>query len=190
MIKKAEDTEADTAEQSAIKLRAQQQSSNALVLTDQRPVNGTPTSSQLTLVKVPTTSSYPVCFSVFSLFIFQNITIAFFLALEPINGILHLLLWYGLDWNLLSLQTKWQDSADQELSQTNGTLNKVDSSPPAPDLLGDLLGPLAIEGPPSVTAQNPHSKMSEVDGVPNAVEGGAIVPVGEQTNSVQVLFFF
>lgn len=136
LIKKAEDTEADTAEQSAIKLRAQQQSSNALVLTDQRPVNGTPSSSQLTLVKVPNISSYP-------------------------------------------------DSTDHELSQTNGTLSKVDSSPPEPDLLGDLLGPLAIEGPPSVVAQVPQSVMSDVDGVPNAVEGGAIVPVGEQTNSVQ-----
>uniref|UniRef100_A0A0A0KDI7 AP-2 complex subunit alpha n=1 Tax=Cucumis sativus TaxID=3659 RepID=A0A0A0KDI7_CUCSA len=136
LIKKAEDTEADTAEQSAIKLRAQQQSSNALVLTDQRPVNGTPTSSQLTLVKVPNMSSYP-------------------------------------------------DSTDHELSQTNGTLSKVDSSPPEPDLLGDLLGPLAIEGPPSAVAQAPQSVMSNVDGVPNAVESGAIVPVGEQTNSVQ-----
>lgn len=53
MIKKAEDSEADTAEQSAIKLRAQQQSSNALVVTDQRPVNGMPAGSQLGLVKVP-----------------------------------------------------------------------------------------------------------------------------------------
>lgn len=52
------------------------------------------------------------------------------------------------------------------------------------------MGPLAIEGPPSVVAQVPQSVMSDVDGVPNAVEGGAIVPVGEQTNSVQVLFFF
>lgn len=81
LIKKAEDTEADTAEQSAIKLRAQQQSSNALVLTDQRPVNGTPSSSQLTLVKVPNISSYPVCFFVFSSLNFQNITIALFLTL-------------------------------------------------------------------------------------------------------------
>ncbi|KAG7035965.1 AP-2 complex subunit alpha-2 [Cucurbita argyrosperma subsp. argyrosperma] len=136
LIKKAEDTEADTAEQSAIKLRAQQQSSNALVLTDQRPVNGTPSSNQLTLVKVPTTSSYP-------------------------------------------------DSTDQELSQTNGTLNKVDSSFPAPDLLGDLLGPLAIEGPPSFTAPASQNMTAEVDGFPNAVEAGAIVPVGEQANSVQ-----
>ncbi|XP_022943465.1 AP-2 complex subunit alpha-1-like [Cucurbita moschata] len=136
LIKKAEDTEADTAEQSAIKLRAQQQSSNVLVLTDQRPVNETPSSSQLTLVKMPNIGSYP-------------------------------------------------DSTDQEVSHTNGTLNKVDSSPPAPDLLGDLLGPLAIEGPPSVTAQAPQNIMSDMDGVANAVDGGAIVPVGEQTNSVQ-----
>ncbi|KAG6570839.1 AP-2 complex subunit alpha-2, partial [Cucurbita argyrosperma subsp. sororia] len=136
LIKKAEDTEADTAEQSAIKLRAQQQSSNVLVLTDQRPVNETPSSSQLTLVKMPNIGSYP-------------------------------------------------DSTDQEVSHTNGTLNKVDSSPPAPDLLGDLLGPLALEGPPSVTAQAPQNIMSDMDGVANAVDGGAIVPVGEQTNSVQ-----
>ncbi|XP_022986236.1 AP-2 complex subunit alpha-1-like [Cucurbita maxima] len=136
LIKKAEDTEADTAEQSAIKLRAQQQSSNVLVLSDQRPVNETPSSSQLTLVKMPNIGSYT-------------------------------------------------DSTDQEVSHTNGTLNKVDSSPPAPDLLGDLLGPLAIEGPTSVTAQAPQNIMSDMDGVANAVDGGAIVPVGEQTNSVQ-----
>lgn len=88
-----------------------------------------------------------------------------------------------------SLKTQWQDAADQELSQTNGTLNKVDSSPPAPDLLGDLLGPLAIEGPPGATAQAQQNIMSEMDGVPNAAEGRAIVPIGEQQNSVQVLFF-
>ncbi|CAN1252629.1 AP-2 complex subunit alpha-2 [Linum perenne] len=57
LIKKAEDTEVDTAEQSAIKMRAQQQMSNALVVTDQRPANGTPSPpivGQLSLVKVPT----------------------------------------------------------------------------------------------------------------------------------------
>ena len=57
MIKKAEDTEADTAEQSALKLRAQQQTSNALVVTDQRPANGTPPVSELGLVKVPSMSN-------------------------------------------------------------------------------------------------------------------------------------
>ena len=57
MLKKAEDTEADTAEQSAIKLRAQQQTSNALVVTDQHPANGYPPVSQLGLVKVPSIST-------------------------------------------------------------------------------------------------------------------------------------
>ena len=56
LIKKAEDTEADTAELSAIKLRAQQQASNALVVTDQRPVNEAPQVSQLGMVKIPSTS--------------------------------------------------------------------------------------------------------------------------------------
>lgn len=65
MIKKAEDTEVDTAEQSAIKLRAQQQSqtSNALVVTDQSHANGAPPVSQLGLVKMPSTSSNVVSIS-------------------------------------------------------------------------------------------------------------------------------
>lgn len=56
MIKKAEDAEGDTAEQSALKLRAQQQPSNALVVTDQRPSNGEPPPvfvGQLSVVKAP-----------------------------------------------------------------------------------------------------------------------------------------
>ena len=55
LIKKAEDTEIDTAEQSAIKLRAQQQAqtSNALVVTDQPTANGIPPANQLGLVKMP-----------------------------------------------------------------------------------------------------------------------------------------
>ncbi|GMI74329.1 hypothetical protein like AT5G22780 [Hibiscus trionum] len=56
LIKKAEDTEGDTAEQSAIKLRAQQQPSNALVVTDQRPANGAPppvSVGHLSVVKAP-----------------------------------------------------------------------------------------------------------------------------------------
>jgi AP-2 complex subunit alpha len=57
LIKKAEDTEADTAEQSAIKLRAQQlQNSNALVVTDQRPSNGAPPVNQPNPVKIPITT--------------------------------------------------------------------------------------------------------------------------------------
>lgn len=56
LIKKAEDTDTDTAELSAIKLRTQQQSSNALVVTDQRPANGVPQGSQLGMVMIPSTS--------------------------------------------------------------------------------------------------------------------------------------
>ncbi|MED6169109.1 hypothetical protein PIB30_018240 [Stylosanthes scabra] len=56
-MKKAEDTEVDMAEQSAIKLRAQQrsQTSNTFVVQDQRPANGTPPLpvGQLGLVKMP-----------------------------------------------------------------------------------------------------------------------------------------
>ncbi|MBA0854140.1 hypothetical protein Goshw_026502, partial [Gossypium schwendimanii] len=56
LIKKAEDAEADTAEQSALKLRAQQQPSNALVVADQHPSNGEPPPvfvGQLSVVKAP-----------------------------------------------------------------------------------------------------------------------------------------
>ena len=66
MIKKAEDTEVDTAEQSAIKLRAQQQVSNALVVTDQRPANGTPLVGQLSLLKVPSMTNNTVSAFFFS----------------------------------------------------------------------------------------------------------------------------
>lgn len=61
LIKKAEDIETDTAEQSAIKLRAQQQISNALVVTDQHPPNGTPPPvGSLSLVKVSSMSTTSV----------------------------------------------------------------------------------------------------------------------------------
>ncbi|KAG2670855.1 hypothetical protein I3760_14G106600 [Carya illinoinensis] len=138
LIKKAEDTEVDTAEQSAIKLRAQQQTSSALVVTDQHPANGTPPSTQLGLVKMPSMSS-------------------------------------NVD----------QSLAEQGLSHENGTLSIVDPQPPSADLLGDLLAPLAIEGPPSSDVQSQQNIVSGLEDVPNAVEATAIVPVGEQTNSVQ-----
>ncbi|OMO58285.1 hypothetical protein CCACVL1_25502 [Corchorus capsularis] len=133
LIKKAEDAEIDTAEQSAIKLRAQQQTSNALVVTDSRPANGTPPQvpvSQLSLVK---------------------------------------------DHN----------STDHALSHENGTLSKVDPQPPSADLLGDLLGPLAIEGPPGATVQSEHNAVSGMEGGPGAVDVSAIVPIEEQENTVQ-----
>ncbi|XP_058196820.1 AP-2 complex subunit alpha-1-like isoform X2 [Rhododendron vialii] len=139
LIKKAEDTEADTAEQSATKFRAQQQNSNALVVTDQRPTNGTPPVSQLGLVKVPSMSNVD------------------------------------------------HSSGDQGATQANGILTVVDPQPPEPsaDLLGDLLSPLAIEGPPGATAQADYNLAPGAEGVSNAEEALAIAPVGEQTNTVQ-----
>ncbi|XP_022729205.1 AP-2 complex subunit alpha-2-like isoform X2 [Durio zibethinus] len=141
LIKKAEDSEVDTAEQSAIKLRAQQQTSNALVVTDQRPANGATPSvpvSQLSLVKVP---------------------------------------------SMISAED--HTSTNQALSEENGTLRKVDPQPPSADLLGDLLGPLAIEGPPGATVRSEHNAVSRLEGGLDAVDGSAIVPVEEQTNTVQ-----
>ncbi|CAA7027715.1 unnamed protein product [Microthlaspi erraticum] len=122
LIKKAEDVE-DTADQSAIKLRAQQQPSNALVLAEPQPVNGAPPA----------------------------------LKLPSVNG-----------------NTEPQSMA-RALSQPNGNLNNIDPQIPSPDLLSDLLGPLAIEAPPGA------------EGVPDEVDGSAIVPVGDQTNTVEVI---
>ncbi|KAK3043598.1 hypothetical protein RJ639_001660 [Escallonia herrerae] len=133
LIKKAEDTEADTAEQSAIKLRAQQQSSNALVVTDQSPANGTPRVSQLSLVKMP------------------------------------------------SMSSEDHNTAEQGVTQANGTLSVVDPQPSSssPGLLGDLL---AIEGPPGVAVESEHNLVSGSEGASDAL---ALAPVGEQTNTVQ-----
>ncbi|XP_010520400.1 PREDICTED: AP-2 complex subunit alpha-2 isoform X2 [Tarenaya hassleriana] len=130
LIKKAEDAE-DTADQSAIKLRAQQQPSNALVLADPQPVNGTPPP-----VKVPSMSG-------------------------------------SVD----------HESAAQPHSQPNGALSKVEPQTPSADLLNDLLGPLAIEAPPG--AMPTEERASTGAGVPDAVDGAAIVPVGEQTHTVE-----
>ncbi|XP_041990804.1 AP-2 complex subunit alpha-1-like [Salvia splendens] len=139
LIRKAEDSEADTAEQSAIKLRAQQQTSNALVLTDQRPENGTQPAPQLGLVKVPTMNNTD------------------------------------------------ESTSGQGLAHANGTLALVDPQPPStpsPDLLGDLLGPLAIEGPPGTAPQSDPSVPSSLEGGSN-LDALALAPVEEQTSTVQ-----
>ncbi|MCD7470307.1 hypothetical protein HAX54_010041 [Datura stramonium] len=140
LIKKAADTEADTADQSAIKLRAQQQNSNALVVTDQRPANGTPPVSQLGSVKIPSMSNVDC------------------------------------------------DSADQREAQSNGTLTVVDPQPPStpsPDLLGDLLSPLAIEGPQPAESQSSHNLGAGVKGAAIAEEALALASIEEQMNIVQ-----
>ncbi|XP_055829664.1 AP-2 complex subunit alpha-1-like [Solanum dulcamara] len=140
LIKKAEDTEADTAEQSAIKLRTQQQTSSALAVTDQPSANGTPPVSHLGLVKVPSMTN--------------------------------------VDRNL----------ADQGETEPNGTLTVVDPQPPSapsPDVLGDLLGPLAIEGPQPAATQTAHNLGSGVGIAPYAEDALALAPVEEQTATVQ-----
>ncbi|MBA0825575.1 hypothetical protein Goarm_010513 [Gossypium armourianum] len=141
LIKKAEDAEADTAEQSALKLRAQQQPSNALVVTDQHPSNGEPLPvfvGQLSVVKAPNMNN-----------------------------------------------TEDHYSTEQVLSQENGNLSQVDQQPPSADPLSDLLGPLAIEGPPGATVQYENSAVSGLESGPDVVDGSAIVPVEVGTNTIQ-----
>ncbi|KAK8615335.1 hypothetical protein V6N13_069110 [Hibiscus sabdariffa] len=140
LIKKAEDAEGDTAEQSAIKLRAQQQPSNALVLTDQHPANVAPppvSVGQLSVVKAPNMDN-----------------------------------------------TGDHNSTEQAPSQENGNISKVDPRSPSADL-SDLLGPLAIEGPPAAAVQYEHNADPGLDGGPDAVDGSAIVPVAVETNTIQ-----
>lgn len=77
---------------------------------------------------------------------------------------------------------------DQELNPVNGALTNIDPQPASSDLLGDILGPLAIEGPGSNVQPEQHSNAG-YDGAHSAADGAAIVPVEQQTNSVQVLEF-
>lgn len=90
---------------------------------------------------------------------------------------------------LICIWLSWQDhsSTDLALSHENGILSKVDPQPPSADLLGDLLAPLAIEGPPGDTVQSEHNSVSGLEGGPDAVDGSAIVAIEEQTNTVQVM---
>ncbi|XP_072962423.1 AP-2 complex subunit alpha-2-like isoform X1 [Typha angustifolia] len=137
LLKKAEDAEVDTAEQSAIKLRSQQQTSNALVVTDKHPINGSQPASQLGLVKIPS----------------QNIE---------------------------------TNSGDQGIVQENGAVNKAEAVPtPSADLLGDLLGPLAIEGPPAAAVSPADNLISGLEATPNSVGPLALATLDDQSNSVQ-----
>ncbi|KAG0448849.1 hypothetical protein HPP92_027635 [Vanilla planifolia] len=134
LLRKAEDVEADTAEQSAIRLRSLQQTSNALVLTDQIPPNGSLPVGQLNLVKITS----------------QNM----------------------------------ENSVEQGGIEAYGAVGKVDlEQAPSPDLLGDLLGPLAIEGPPSapIAAEKVHG-LETNPGSPGPL---ALASLGDQLNTVQ-----
>ncbi|KAG8073123.1 hypothetical protein GUJ93_ZPchr0006g41796 [Zizania palustris] len=159
LLKKAEDAEVDTAEQSAIKLRSQQQTSNALVVTDHPPVNGVPASNHLTLVKMPS----------------QNIAEESNVTYEepPVetpkeNG----------------TPVKVESKVDI-IPETN-IESKVEppTSQPASqaDLLADLLGPLAIEGPPAAVEQNP---VQGLEANQSPVGDLALATLEDQSNSVQ-----
>ncbi|KAJ8499682.1 hypothetical protein OPV22_010234 [Ensete ventricosum] len=146
LLKKAEDAEVDTAEQSAIKIRSQQQTSNALVVTDQRPANGSMPVSQLGLVRMPS----------------QN----------------------------MEAGTQGQASSrEQGMTDENGSINKVvPQDTPSADLLGDLLGPLAIEGPPVPTVpveQKDKNLLSALEATSEEAGPLALATVDDQPNSVQ-----
>ncbi|XP_078429470.1 AP-2 complex subunit alpha-1-like [Wolffia australiana] len=141
LIKRAEDTVTDTAEQSAIKIRSQQQqTSNALVLTDQLPPsNGTAHSGpgQLALVKIPSQSMD---------------------AASPDRG---------------------------ETPSDGPIINQTTSpEPPSADLLGDLLGPLAIEGPPApAVASGEQIRAPETGPSPSPVDALALALLSDQTST-------
>lgn len=74
------------------------------------------------------------------------------------------------------------------ITHENGALTVVDPQPPStssPDLLGDLLGTLAIEGPADTAPQSVPSTVSGLDVGANA-DALALAPVEEQGNTVQV----
>ncbi|EEC74378.1 hypothetical protein OsI_09703 [Oryza sativa Indica Group] len=160
LLKKAEDAEVDTAEQSAIKLRSQQQTSSAIVVADQPPVNGSvPASNHLTLVKMPS----------------QNIT-------EDSN----------VTYEEPPVEIPKENGAPVEVESKveNIPETNIESKvePPAvhpasqADLLADLLGPLAIEGPPAAVEQNPVQGL-ETNQSP--VGDLALATLEDQSNSVQ-----
>lgn len=68
------------------------------------------------------------------------------------------------------------------LAGSNGSATDLQASTPSPDLLGDLLSPLAIEGPPA----SAESERILVSGPVIAADALALAPVGDQTNAVQV----
>ncbi|RCV46929.1 hypothetical protein SETIT_9G570600v2 [Setaria italica] len=163
LLKKAEDAEVDTAEQSAIKLRSQQQTSSALVVADQPSANGsTPAANHLTLVKMP---SQTVTDS-------QESSATYEEAPNPPveapkeNGPVE-----------VSEATNITETNHETKVEPPSTSR---STSPA-DLLADLLGPLAIEGPPAVEqypAQGLDANQSPVGDL-------ALATLEDQSNSVQ-----
>ncbi|CAN6308318.1 unnamed protein product [Urochloa humidicola] len=164
LLKKAEDAEVDTAEQSAIKLRSQQQTSSALVVADHPSANGSaPAANHLTLVKMPS---------------------------QTVSDIQESSATYEEAPNPLVEAPKENGPVEVESKATNITeiSNETKVEPPSTsrstspaDLLADLLGPLAIEGPPAVEqypAQGLEATQSPVGDL-------ALATLEDQSNSVQ-----
>jgi AP-2 complex subunit alpha len=167
LLKKAEDAEVDTAEQSAIKLRSQQQTSSALVIADQPSANGSaPAANHLTLVKMPSQTVSDI----------QESSATYEEAPNPAveapkeNG--------PVEVSEAAIITEINNEAKVEPPSTSR------STSPA-DLLADLLGPLAIEGPPAVE-QYPAQRL-DVNQSP--VGDLALATLEDQSNSVQVLIY-
>ncbi|XP_062217058.1 AP-2 complex subunit alpha-2-like [Phragmites australis] len=158
LLKKAEDAEVDTAEQSAIKLRSQQQTSSALVVADHPPANGSaPAANHLTLVKMPSQTISDT----------QESSVTYEEAPKE----------NGAPLEVESITTNITEINNESKVEPPSTSH---SASPA-DLLADLLGPLAIEGPPAVEqhpAQGLEAKQSSIGDL-------ALATLEDQSNSVQ-----
>jgi AP-2 complex subunit alpha len=160
LLKKAEDAEVDTAEQSAIKLRSQQQTSSALVLADHPPVNGSaPAANHLTLVKMPS----------------QNVA-------EESNASYEETVLEAPKENGAPVEVESKVEIITETAAESKVVPPTSHSPSQADLLADLLGPLAIEGPPAAVEQNPVQGLEANE---SPVGDLALATLEDQSNSVQ-----
>ncbi|KAH7665776.1 Clathrin adaptor alpha/beta/gamma-adaptin appendage Ig-like subdomain-containing protein [Dioscorea alata] len=72
------------------------------------------------------------------------------------------------------------------MAKVNGTVDKIDAQPvPYADLLGDLLGPLAIEGPPGTTPSEEQNPISGYEAAPNSADALALSTLTEESDAVQ-----
>jgi len=159
--------------------------SNALVVSDQRPANGSlPTGK----IKMPLASHNMV----------RNLTLALIYSLNDkshldsqavtifgiYNGtITNLYLWVLIIWILQEIIP-----VEPGIWQANGVISRQDSltAPPAPDLLGDLLGPLAIEAPPGPVDSTQSGSLLALEVPTGASDPLALVIHDEESTSVQV----
>lgn len=84
-----------------------------------------------------------------------------------------------------------QDSASPEHGTTpaNGVISKSVSEAPASDLLVDLLGPLAIEGPPAPAISGEQTSVPGLNATPSAVDALALAILSDPSTGVQVEAF-